>query len=163
MAEAKTKRRTAKTIRNLTNKMVHLRLQSIDAEKPYRIELQPRGRRGDTHTVPARLTEDGTFVRGAGRLFEIIPLSEAEKIEYGARTPGVEPAILVRHDEHVIGTVPNWDGQGKIPPSRTGTVLVDVPGADSALHEALAEGNAALPPGSLGQKVTIERASEEAS
>jgi hypothetical protein len=161
MAEAKTKRRTAKTIRNLTNKMVHLRLQSVDAEKPYRVELQPRGRRGDTHTVPARLTDDGTFIRGAGRLFEIIPTSEADKIDYGPRQgTGVEPAVLVRHDENVIGRVPDWDGQGRTPPSRVGTPLADVPGSDTALHEALAEGNTALPAGSLGQPVTVERAQE---
>jgi len=157
--------RQAKTIRNLTNALVHLRLHGADMEKPYRIELAQRGRRGDWATVPAKLTASGTFISGADRLFEIIPLSEARAIQYGPR-PGSsdQPVTVVRHDEHIVSRRANWDGQGKAPAQErgggAGPQLVDALGADADVHANIRAGESALPDGAFPTKVTTERVRE---
>jgi hypothetical protein len=156
-------RRSAKTIRNLTNMLVHLRLQSPDADKPYRIELQPRGKPGDWHTVPARLTDTGTFLAGLDRRYEAIPLSEAKEIEYGPRMASHGPrAEVIRADQGVVHRGQDWDGTGRQPQQAAVTqsrpATADVPGSDAALHAALeGGGQSALPPGALDQRVTTER------
>ena len=164
-ADAEDTGRRAKTIRNLTNALVHLRLHGADMEKPYRIELAQRGRRGDWATVPAKLTASGTFISGADRLFEIIPLSEARAIQYGPR-PGSsdQPVTVVRHDEHIVSRRANWDGQGKAPAQErgggAGPQLVDALGADADVHANIRAGESALPDGAFPTKVTTERVRE---
>jgi hypothetical protein len=160
MTETKSKRRTAKTIRNRTNKMVHLRLTGEDNDKPYRVELNPRGRVGDWQTIPARLTDNGTFIQGEGRLFEVIPLSEARKIEYGPQAAvTLPPATLVTLEESVISRTADWDGQGRAPErnEQISPRTADVPGSDPELAAAYAAGGSALPDGALDKPLTVER------
>lgn len=147
-------RKTAKVIRNLRGTPVHLRLFGAGGEKPYRIELAPRGRYGDVHSVPANLTDDGTFVAGVDVLFEIITKTEANKISYAGQgfQGGVEPAKLVREEETVIKRVADMDSTGKVQQRELGPTIVRTPGAD-----ALAEGNEALPENAF-PPAKIERA-----
>jgi len=138
-------RKTAKTIRNLRGTPVHLRLFGAGNEKPYRIQLAPRGTPGDVHTVPVGLIDSDTFTAGIDVLFEIITQTEARKIEYGPQGyQGIEPAKIVRPSETVIKTVPDMDSKGKLPPREMGPTYTDVEGSDKALHQALRE-NAAMP------------------
>lgn len=161
--DTKSKRRTAKTIRNLTNKLVHLRLTTVDSGKdPYRVELKPRGRFGDWATIPAALTESGTFLQGADQIFEIIPLSEARKIDY-ASTPGYQPhqaAEVVRPDQNTIASMANPDAAIQASP-RSGVPIgprtVNVPGSDAELNAAYQAGTDAMPEGALKPRVTTER------
>jgi hypothetical protein len=161
MTEKKTgsTRRTAKTIRNLRGTPVHLRLFGAGNDKPYRIELQPRGTSGDWHTVPASLTDDGTYVSGLGLLFEVIPTSEARAIQYQFAPVGLPPATVFRADENVVSREPEWDGTGQQPQRRAGAgpALADVLGSDAAMHESMREGNSALPEGAFQQTVTVEK------
>lgn len=177
-------RKTAKTIRNLRGCPVHLRLQKEDAEKPFRVQLAPRGLRGDTAIIPVGLVDNPGFVQDIGVLYEIITTTEAANIEYASvgylgRTDA--PQIL-REEDTVIQSAKNWDGKGKSPQEReirrdtrghviserdpsvgTGMHTIDVPGSDTGLHKALAENNAALPPQASfdRSRVTIERVKGE--
>lgn len=145
----KTTRKTAKTIRNLRGTLVHLRLFNDQNDKPYRIELKPRGRYGDVHTVPASLIDSNTFVQGVDVLFEIITKTEASKIQYDkGGYQGIEPARVYREAETVIKTVPDMDSSGKLPPRQLGPTYVDALGSDTARHETLRE-NPALPEGAF--------------
>jgi len=154
-------RKTAKTIRNLRGTPVHLRLFGAGSEKPYRIELQPRGVAGDWHTVPANLTDDGAFVAGVGLLFEIVPTSEARKTQYarpGNAPAGLLPVEVVRHDENIVSREAAWDGTGKAPARGVGAPeLVDAIGSDAAMHASIRGGESALPEGAFSQTVKVER------
>lgn len=135
-------RKTAKTIRNLRGTLVHLRLFGEGGDKPYRIELKPRGMYGDVHTVPANLIDNDTFVAGVDVLFEIITKTEANKIEYAPQGyQGIEAAKIVRDSETVISRTPDVDTS----PRGMGPTYLNTPGSDADLHAKLAEGNAALP------------------
>jgi len=162
-------RRTARTIRNLTNAHVHLRLRTDQNDKPYRIELKPRGFRGDWYTVPASLTGTGEFLSDEGRLFEVIPLSEAQSIEYAMTGDYREPVKLVREEETVVSRADNIDEQiqdnprGRSPVSNARVSgasprVARVPGSDQQMGSAAGDpGEGALPEGAFPQKVTTER------
>jgi len=156
-------RRTAKTIRNLRGTPVHLRLFGAGNDKPYRIELKPRGQRGDFHTVPAKLTDDGTFVAGIDRLFEVIPTSEARKVVYADRRPGGPKVEVIRHDENIVTRQTDWDGTGRQPErgQGTGPALADVLGADAEVHANIRAGESALPEGAFQQAVKVEKVKAE--
>jgi len=133
-------RRTSKTIRNLTNKLVHLRLRNDQNDAPYRIEMQARGRRGDWHTVPASLTDSDGFVGDLGSLFEVIPLSEAKAIQYEPLVSHAEPVPVTRVEDTTISRSENWDGQGRAPltrpsgaPPERASVLGSDPGGEGAM------------------------------
>lgn len=157
-----------KIIRNLRNMPVHLRLGS---DPPYRIQLQPRGRQGDTASVPVALQEEYAFLRGVGTLFEVITQTEARKVEYGpvGYVGRPDSATIYREEDTTIQTADNWDGKGRRAPEdrnihRTGQNLADVPGSDEGLHatiragQAEVESNAALPEGvRFDRQVTVER------
>ena len=96
-------RKTQKTIRNTRGVTISMRLEGKDP-KPFRVHLQPRGRRGDWVTVPAACTDDPQFTSMVHNgLVEIIPLTEARRIEYdyvGRPTPtGAE--VTAAGVEHV--------------------------------------------------------------
>lgn len=113
-AKRTTSRPTSKIIRNLRNAPVHLRLGSQN--NIYRIELKPRGLAGDTHTVPADLTQEHTFISAHGHLFEIITSAEAAKIEYprvGYLTN--ERTEVIRDQDATLASQPSWDGKGLTP------------------------------------------------
>ena len=157
------KRRQARTIRNLRGTPVHLRLFGQGNDAPYRIALQPRGNPGDTHSVPANLTDDGTFVAGIDVLFEIIPTSEAQSIQYeraGGRPQEYEgeTLVVVRNEENVVRRQPVDQEPG---PGRIGPATVNVPGSDEALHAQIEAGQSALPDGALTQRVVTERVGEQ--
>lgn len=137
-----TPRKTAKTIRNLRGTLVHLRLFSDQNEKPYRIELQPRGNPGDTHTVPASLIDTNTFTSGVDVLFEIITKTEADKIQYYGSVgyQGIDQATVVRPSETVVKTVTDMGSDGKMPQRELGPTIVKGIGAS-----ALEDNNPALP------------------
>jgi hypothetical protein len=163
MATERSHRKTAKTIRNLRGTLVHMRLHSEDSEKPYRIELQPRGAPGDVATVPAKLTDDGTFIQGVDVLFEIIPLSEAKKLQY--TQPYREerlPVEVIRPDQNIVSREAAWDGTGRTPARAPGAgpAVADVPGSDPELSAAVRAGTSALPDGALTPRVTTERVKE---
>ena len=154
MAAKKTStRKTPKTIRNLRGTVVHLRLFGTEREKPYRIELAPRGQVGDTHTVPVALQDDGTYHAGLGVLFEVITTTEARNLKYAP--PGQlqrDQAELMREQDNLIQKSADWDGRGRVPERPIGPPRVNVPGSDPALSDA------ALPPGvDFDRKVTVEK------
>ena len=153
-------RRTKKTIRNLTNKLVHLRLAGTQ-DKPYRIELAPRGAFGDWHTVPAALTDDGTFTKGVDKIFEIIPESEAKAIEYGPVGYQEQPRVQVyRPEDTTVSKTPDWDGTGRPPNQQrqsVGPATASVPGSDDELGAAYQAGSSAMPDGANTQRVVTER------
>lgn len=70
-------------IRNTRAMPVHVRFTSVQSEKPYRVQLNRRGLQGDCVQIPSALKESPEFNRSlqAG-IFEIIPSSEANSIEY---------------------------------------------------------------------------------
>lgn len=75
-----------KTIRNLLSVPQHFRLQG-SREKPYRIELKPRGVRGDTAGIPLDCQSDTAFISGLDRTFEII--TDAELRDLAGQYPPV--------------------------------------------------------------------------
>jgi hypothetical protein len=154
------KRRQSRTIRNLRGTPVHLRLFGQGNDAPYRIALTPRGNPGDTHTVPANLTDDGTFVAGIDVLFEIIPASEAQGLQYertGGRAPEYEgeTLVVVRNEENVV--VRQDANLEPAPRRRLGPAMANVPGADAGIHAAVEAGQSAMPDGALTQSVSTER------
>lgn len=178
-------RRTAKHIRNLRGTLVHLRLYSQNAEKPFRIELKPRGVQGDTSVIPANLIDDPTFLAAVDVLVEVITESEHKALQ-GTYAPvgylGRQDAPkIIRPDDTTIMKAKDWDGEGRrVPQEReiqrvergsdvperafgTGMHTIDLPGSDTGLHALLAEGNKALPPeADFGrqQRVVVERVKE---
>jgi len=160
-------------IKNLRQVPVHLRIQGELSDKLFRVELQPRGRVGDTAAIPKTLAESYQVVSGMGILFEQITETEAKNAVF----PAVgyqqgEKAEIVRDADQVIATAEDWDGKGQSPRTQArkeGQVFADVPGSDTALHEKLrsAQDEASsstrptaddmLPKGALQQKATIER------
>lgn len=94
-------KRTSKTIRNLRNCPVHLRLAG-QGEKPYRVQLEARGRPGDIAEIPAACTEDTAFVRGVDVLFEIITKTEARNAKYERTGYQAEDVRLERVDDNSV-------------------------------------------------------------
>lgn len=172
-------RKTAKTIRNLRGTVVHARLYSLDAEKPFRIALNPRGQNGDTTIIPVALQDDGTFVAGVNVLWEVLTATEAKELVYGpvgylGRTDAPQ---IIRQEDNTLTTAKDWDGTGRRAPQDreivtkergtdapdrefgTGMHTADVPGSDSALHAQLKAGATALPEGVdiSSRRVAVER------
>lgn len=118
VAKAKTPRLTSKLIRNLNNAPVHLRIHSAGNERPYFMQLAPRGFPNDVHEVPAHLTITNDFIQGAGRLFEIITRTEANKIEYPKQGYLAQTGFnveVIRADQNIVARIPDWDGKGRLP------------------------------------------------
>lgn len=172
-------RKAAQTIRNLRGTVVHARLFSLDAEKPFRIALNPRGSNGDTTIIPVNLQDDPTYVAGVNVLWETITATEAKELKYGpvgylGRT---DAAIIIRPEDNTLTTAKDWDGTGRRAPEDrevvrtergkqaserefgTGTRTTDVPGSDTALHALIKAGQDALPADVdiSSRRVTIER------
>lgn len=152
--------KTPKIIRNLRNMPVHLRFFTEAKTDPFRIELQPRGLRGDSERVPAALTETQAFQEGYGVLFEIITSTEQKKIPYGRVGYTGEAAVEIIRDEDINRLVaPDWDGKGRPPHllqaqgrigEIAGPVIADLPGS---------AGGSALPDGVdlTSRRIKIER------
>lgn len=176
---AATPRKSAKTIRNLRGCVVHLRLGS--QKDPYRVELLPRGHNGDVQTVPASLTDDGTFVAGVDVLFEIITPAEAQALAQGYGPIGylgrTDAPTIIHPDDATVMEAPDWDGKGRLPQdrqvknnqatvTRANPTLADLPGSDTALHESLRReqraGQSAMPPeAQFDRRVTVEHVQGE--
>jgi hypothetical protein len=93
---------SGKTIRNLRGVPVHMRLTGT-GDKPYRIELQPRGMNGDTKEVPAACTQDHAFIRSYDRgLFEIITKTEAGDIDYPVRGFQSRPLNIITSEQSTV-------------------------------------------------------------
>lgn len=128
-------RPTAKIIRNLRQVPVHLRLRG-DGEKPYRIELKARGNHGDSSNVPAKCTQDATFARGLGVLFETITQTELNKIQY----PPIGYAgsnVTIERMADTSRTIATLDADGnmhKIDP-HVSMQTVDKPGSNTELTQ----------------------------
>lgn len=160
---------SAKIIRNLRNCPVHLRLFGPLSEKPYRVELKPRGETGDISSIPVNVQDTPQFITGVGVLFEIITETEARQSMYQTQvgySQVREHAQIISDSSSTIMTQP--DVQQDATKERldllrrtdgAGPAYADVPGSDGALHETLREGsrNAALPDGAFPQRVTVER------
>lgn len=128
------KRRTQKTVRNLRNLTVHLRLQGRENEKPFRAELRPRGQQGDWVTVPSACTSDPSFEKFVSLgLIEIIPLKEAREIHYARANRPEGPRVVVMDDRvnsRVVGKLkPNTTDMERVRPT-IANVEVDKEGAD---------------------------------
>lgn len=165
-------RKTAKIIRNLRGTVVNARLYSVTPKDPFRITLNPRGKQGDTATIPVGLIDDFTFTSGIGVLWEVITKAEANEVAYQSvgylgRTDAPQ---IIRPEDNTVLTAKDWDGTGRRAPedrekvetdrrdSRghqvsergedvgTGMHTIDVPGSDTGLHALLAQGNKSLPP-----------------
>lgn len=151
----RTSAKTAKTIRNLRGTPVHIRLGN--QKDPYRIELAPRGTKGDVSTVPVNLQQDHAYVAGIDVLFEIITQTEARNIEYGP--VGYRPSEVVRVDrpeDTVVRTEVDLGPDGKMPRPMGPTYVGEgYPGSDVALAEGLTD-NPAMPE-NVPTKVIIER------
>lgn len=157
----------ARVIRNLRNCPVHLRLQGPDTEKPYRVQLNPRGQFGDVTRIPAALTETYQFTSGVGTLFEIITQTEASAIPY-APTGYIDQAevTVVRTEEQVVSRRAEYDGKGRVPAHRPlAPTVAQVPGSDPRMQALSGEkptADAMIPEGVdlTTRKVTIERVKE---
>lgn len=180
-------RKGPKTIRNLRELVVHGRLYSQSQKDPFRIALEPRGRLGDITVIPTNLTDDPTFLKGIGVLWEVITQSEAQALEatYGpVGYLGREDAPqVIRPADTTVASADDWDGTGRRAPVDrnlqirergseqqhndrefgTGMHTADVPGSDHALHAQLKAaqeaGQEALPDGTdiNSRRVVIER------
>ncbi len=161
-------------IRNLRSVPVHLRLEGI-GDKPYRIQLAPRGNQGDTATVPVACQGDTPFTHGVGVLFEVITQTEKNKLEVAYPATGYQTRTateVIRPEDTTLATMPEWDGKGQAPYSevkrdsrnrqipetqgRTGDhVNMNVhnfPGSDAGLHSQLAAGGDAAEAAALAAK-----------
>lgn len=76
-----------KLIRNLTSYNLNLRFGS--KKDPYHVPLSPRGQRGDVASIPAALKDHPEFASNQGVLFEIITLTQAEKVAEGYAAGGI--------------------------------------------------------------------------
>jgi hypothetical protein len=80
-------RTVQKTIRNTRGVTIRMNLKGKINEPEFRVNLSPRGKRGDWVTVPGPCTLDGQFENFlALGLIEVIPLTEARKIQYSLPT-----------------------------------------------------------------------------
>ncbi len=167
---------TARWIRNLHNREVHVRMGAH--KDPTRISLNPRGNSGDTQLIAVEFLGDGSFLSGIGTLYEIITETEALALR-GASSPFRRPlteVIVEDSEQNTIASAPDWDGKGgnrtleelrQIQRS-TAMNVTDLPGSDEGLHahlrmEAAAEEallrNKATPPGvQFPQRVIVEEA-----
>jgi hypothetical protein len=164
-------RRTAKTVRNITRAHVHLRLRNDQNDKPYRIELKPRGVPGDWDTVPAALTSSPDFIKGEGTMFEVIPAAEAKAIEYEQPWSEDRSVTLVRDEETVVSRSQNPDKAIQENPRGANTRNVarvsgaaprrgTAPGSEG-YESPGGGGSSALPDGALEQRVTTERVKQQ--
>lgn len=180
-------RKGPKTIRNLRELVVHGRLYSKSQKDPFRIALNPRGQVGDITIIPTDLTDDPTFLKGIGVLWEVITQSEARELEATYAPVGYlgreDAPQIIRDADTTITSADNWDGTGRRAPVDrnikmkergseqqhsdrefgTGMHTADVPGSDHALHAQLKAaqeaGTEALPDGVdlASRRVVVER------
>lgn len=153
-------KKKSEIIRNLRPTAVHQRFRAFGVEKPYRIEFQPRGLRGDTHEIPIQYTESGEYQRNKGVLFEVITRAEALKLEEtyplvgyqgGARqgqmlvggelVDGPVTVSVENTQNNTVATVQELsravDGQDGVKVHMVGPNYADMPGSDAALHSML--------------------------
>lgn len=68
-------------IRNLRNTPFHTRLYSEGHEKPYRLQLEPRGMPGDMKSLPSKFEENESLVSAYYQgIIEVISKAEAQEI-----------------------------------------------------------------------------------
>ncbi len=159
-------------IRNLRGTPVHVRLGNLQKD-PYRIELAPRGLRGDVSVVPAKFRSDTAFARGAGVLFEIVTKTEANEIQYSTLPYDLQrpTATLYREEDTVIVTEDDFHSEGRHdrqPQRRApGQNIVGNEGGISGADQGLANQFAAeqavdpfLPAGAFPTKVTLTKTTE---
>lgn len=155
-----------KIIRNLHAIGVHVRIENPEREKPFRVELKPRGTYGDIKSIPVGLQDSHEYRSGVGILFEVITETEARAIEYPAvgYTPRLDAPILIREADTVIQRFRNVDAEIQQNPRRpvnTGRVgenagpnVVEMPGSTPAPAPTT---NAEILKSTVQPKVTIER------
>lgn len=90
------KKKVTKYIRNIRGVQVGLRLGT-----GRRIDLKPRGMRGDCAPVSEDEMEDEIFLGNVGLIFEIIPGSEAQKViaKQTTNQQAIHPALAVMRNE----------------------------------------------------------------
>lgn len=163
---------TAKWIRNLRNHPVHLRFKQEGADRPFFVELAPRGRQGDAEKIPAKLTQTRQFSEAVyGGLVEVITEKEANEVEYpaiGYLAQSDANVSLVRDEDTVVRRSQSLDTSIQQNPrsaqvTSAGPHIVEMPGSLPALKQRADGGTPTaddmIPAGVdvESRKVTIER------
>lgn len=164
---------TAKWIRNLRNHPVHLRFKQEGADRPFFVELAPRGLNGDAEKIPAKLTQTRQFSEAVyNGLVEVITEREANEVQYAPVTYLGQQGVshtLVRDEDTVVRRAESRDTAIQANPRSAvvsqpaGPNIVEMPGSLPALKP---RGDGAAPtaedmiPAGVdveSRKVTIER------
>lgn len=107
---------TAQWVRNLKNMPVHLRLRTIESDRPFFLNLKPRGEVGDAERVPAAATEAREFVDAVyGGIIEIVTRTELDQVYYPPVGYLHTETQVVRPDARSLMATPDWDGHGRPP------------------------------------------------
>lgn len=133
---------TSKWIRNLRGMAVHFRLEVVTSDKELRIQLAPRGRRGDWREIPLAYTEDERYGRNLGIVFEEISRTEAEGIEYdqalGYQGGYQENVRVIRDVDTVVASgKDDPTGKNRVIVRPVGPKYVHAPGADGTQVEQM--------------------------
>ena len=166
-------------VRNLRGTPVHIRCNTLGHDKPFRIELKPRGEQGDVKEIPISVVNESIEFSGSlGVLFEVIPRAEALELQQTYPAVGYQGGVP-RSGVHLVGGE-LVDMPLKVEVSReserdvarfvetdrglrrsVGPNIVDMPGSDPALtamHQQAARAEGLDPTEALSNEEAVKRA-----